>query len=143
MKVDKLHKNLKKYLDKEWSNLEFEYSFENDGVTATADLTLTKCDVELPALVELSYCDNGLVMYDVTFDKLDVTFDNLVLVNQLNSDCSFFKAYITDKGYLRLSRYVDIYDESEVAECTETFFAFLLADSMDEDMKNVIPLLHE
>ena len=143
MKLEKIYKNAKKHLAKEWGNLEFDYELESDSVDISGSFTLTKCGVGLNVLQEMCFCDTGLVMFDVTFDKLDATLENLMLVNKLNSETPFFKAYITDKGYLRLSRYVEIFDESEVASCLDSFFSGILANSLDEDMSDIIPRLHE
>ena len=143
MKIGKIHKLIKKYLDKEWGKLDFKYEQDGDTVTVVNDLTLTKCGVELNVLMEIFFTESGLAAFDVTFDKIDETIEALQLINEFNGEMAFFKAHITEKGYFRLSRYVEIFEEDNVAPCLHTFFYFLLDDKMEEALEGIIPLLHE
>ena len=143
MKIGKIQKLVKKYLDKEWGKLDFKYELEDDSISVVADLTLTKCGVDLSVLMEIFITESGLAAFDVTFDKLDMTVENLQLIHDFNKTMAFFKAYITDKGYFRLARYVEIFDEDNVAPCLDTFFYFLLDDKTEDALEDIVPLLHD
>ena len=84
----------------------------------------------------------GTMHLFLTFDELEKTYDNLFLINTLNAENPWFRAYITninDKDYLEL-HYCGITIEKE--ESVGTIFGYLLNELLsDSTFKYLNPIL--
>lgn len=98
-------KNVKRKLEKllnEKSNLAFKYEFGADFVKATHEITLTKINAEILAV--LTCYDSGFTAVELIFDKVERNHRSEELIAQFNANSFWLTAYISDNGYL-ITRY--------------------------------------
>ena len=99
--LKKVQKELEKLLNIK-NGLAFEYEFGADFVKATHDITLTKLNAEIYAI--LTCYDNGFAAVEFVFDKVERTPHTEELLAEFNANSFWLTAYINDNGYL-LTRY--------------------------------------
>ena len=137
--VYKAMKYLKKGLTENWSKISFDFKIEgeedNERARATADVTLNGFDDDIH-LVFTARSGSG-VDFNAVFDKLDLTNEVMMLLNEFNENEFYFKLYVRNDGYLNINHDFICDDESMledyVGECLSR-----LADLSDDDIMQVL-----
>ena len=129
LNLKKVLKTIEKELDKEWGNLDFEYSIEDDTATVTADLTLNNHDDDIKTMITVF--EGGAAVFRAVFDEIEKTPRVLSLLNDFNCEHPFFTAFVREDGFLELRHFVFLSDENAINEYPSEFLIRLanLADS--------------
>ena len=130
---------LKKDLSKNWGKLDFEYTFEENGIKAVAsDITLNGFDDNIMLIIR-GYEGGGFVCRAV-FDKIDKTPHALDLLNTFNDNSAFFKAFIREDGYLELYHFFVCYDVKVYKEYGSEFLCRAADLNKDDTMVELASL---
>ena len=131
-------------IQREWKNLDFEITKEtDDGLSFQADIVAEKY-FDDSILLRGTLYDSGTFHIFFVFDKLDKTFANYDMINDLNDNTSFLHGYISEKkggDYLELkSSTVNLSSDEDA----EDFFSFVLRELLsDNTLEYLTPLADE
>lgn len=116
---------LRRVLNNEFG-LDFEYEVNDKGdLIATNSITINGFDDDVYCRFRL--CEDNLVVYSFTFDKLQKTDRACRLVNDFNQNCMFFKAH-TDGDYLKVQHVAYVLNEDDLEEYTNQVMNSLVSD---------------
>ena len=106
----------------------------NDKVVITADIE-AKQYFDDGIVVRIVAYKSGTCHVFMVFDQLDPTYENLVMLNEMNDNLSFLSAYISEKDsgkkYLELhGSSIDAHDTKTLASNIQFFINQALADSV-------------
>ena len=126
---------LQKDLKKNWGKLDFEYKQESSSSVASNSCTLNGFDDDI--YVSFRVTDSAALYATATFDKLEPSYDALMLINEFNRGSVYFKAHIGSKGYLAFE-YVRLYNtEKDFADCASDMLRRLIDLQEDEQVKQL------
>ena len=110
-----------------------------DKLRVMADISIN--DLADNVLLSITCYKGGTLHVFLTFDEISETMEVYRLINDLNENCSFYKAYVSkgDTNYLEIhATSICAADENEVADTIEFFMTEVLEDRM---RKYLLPLV--
>lgn len=140
LNIKKVLKLVQKQLDKEWENINFEYSTAKDEVNAATNLTLNNHDDDIRAIIT-AYPGGGAV-FRAVFDRIEKSPEVLNLLNDFNYDNPFFNAFIRDDGYLELRHFFICYEENMFKSYAGEFMTRLARLAEDECLQKLTHYTH-
>ncbi len=140
LNIKKVLQMIRKEIEKEWSQLTFEYEVESDEVSASANLTLNHHDDDIRAIIT-AYPGGGCV-FRAVFDKIEKTTDILNYLNDFNYDNPFFNAFIRDDGYLELRHFFVCFEEAMFKSYAGEFLSRLARLADNEYLQRLTQFTH-
>ena len=110
-----------------------------DKLRIMADISIN--DLSDNVLLSITAYKGGTLHVFLTFDEISETMEVYKLINDLNENCSFYKAYISkgDTNFLEIhATSLCEPDENEVADAIEFFMTEVLEDRM---RRYLVPLV--
>lgn len=134
-------KILKKVLNNEFGLDDFEYEINEKGdLIATNSITIKGFDDDIYCRFRL--CEDDLVVYNFTFDKLEKTDRALKYINQFNENCMFFKAHTNDE-YLKIQHVAYVLNEDDLEEYTRQVMNALVSDHVKKYLEPLCEMTHD
>ena len=125
-KAKKIWEDMSKELE-----LEYEIKVEDDSVIWTFDTSLKAFDDNIMAYFRIF--ESGAAMFTFTFDRLVIDEQTLRMVNDLNENNYFFRAYIdSEDGYLRLEHVALFVEQDDLAGYTNAILERFVDDKLKE-----------
>lgn len=118
-------------LQKNYGNL-FEFKVENDRVTGTGELSIKGHDDNVYASIMIS--NSGSAMFRFCFDQVEPSEHVLNLINDLNDELFFLKAYIDSDNYLVLQHNTFYISELDYMR----YVSRVLNELVDEDTERLL-----
>ena len=110
-------------LSNKFDHITFEAKISEDEKTLTIStpnvVTLKGHDDEI--FVELRIFAGGIYDFRLVFDEIEKTEENLSLVNDLNNETIYFKAFINKKDFLTLENCGPYYDADGIRKMVFEF----------------------
>lgn len=131
--------SMKSTLKTNWSNITFDYEIKDAGkgevAKATAGVNLKGFDDDITIVI--SAYSGGVVEFRAVFDKIELSEEVLVLVNQFNLGSTVFRAFVREDGYLELSHGFVATGEDELEEYINEMLYSLIDLEEDEIMQTL------
>ncbi len=139
MNLAKVKKLISKKLEKE---LDFEVEYKESKDELRAESTINHTDLDDVILLVVTVYQSGSLAIDLVLDKLDETPQAYKLMNQLNSDQAFLRAYSDE--FLFLSHNVlRAQSEDYVIECIDYVLTHMSDDTVLNSLVPLSKLTHE
>lgn len=130
--------NLKKFLDKNFSNFKIYYDTKSENCyCANLQVALKKVDM----FVTFSMVKIGLVTFIAVFDKIEKTQETLNLINDFNKNQFMFTLAINPSGHLELRNSSFCDDESFLKTYGEQTMGYLGIYLEDKNQKELVKLV--
>lgn len=134
MKLNKAQKELTKLLVKEMG-LDFEFTVKGDKLNAKNSITINGYDDDV--FVDIVVFESGSFGVDFVFDKLDMTGQNLALINEFNDNSVWLHAHIRNDGYLVLTYNIAQISDVDLVENTSFILNQLVSDKIKKYLQPI------
>lgn len=132
----KIYKIIKKEFDRNWSDVEFNYVMKDDYVNVFSTETSLKNIKD--AMIYIRAYDSYSSLYSVCFGELDNSLEVLRLINNFNSNSSFFRLSLSEDGTLFLENSFFCKSEADFGWYLSECMKELLVVDEDEDLLEVL-----
>lgn len=119
--------------------LDFEYEVEDDSLKLSVCTSVKNFK---DVYIFITAYEGGGCSMSVVFDKIDKTPQALKLLNVVNRENAYFKAYIADNGYLVVKHFFIVLDESSYMDSTTEFLARVVDLAENEYMNELYGLTY-
>lgn len=126
----------------DFSKLKFDYEIADEGKRSTASANLTLGGTASVYVFFNAYPGGG-AWFRAVFDKIEKSPAVLSLINDFNDDNLFFKAYVTEKGYLELDHFFVADTEDTYRYYAGEFLSRLAKLASHETLKKLTDLTHK
>lgn len=142
LNIQKALQLMKKEIEKDWKDLEFEYTSRKDEVQAIAkNIKINNHDDDVQVIIT-AYSGGG-AEFRAVFDKIEKTTDILNLLNDFNHNNIFFKAFIRDDGFLELEHFFICFEEAMFKSYSGEFLSRLAGLSSNEYLQELTKYTHD
>ena len=139
--VQALQKQMKKHIEKIIGDrVTFKYEIVDDVLDLRASINLQNHSDDIFMKIRIG---DGVVYTYLTFDKADATPEMYNLINEYNDNQLYFRAYITEKGYLVLDHLYGLVSPDSIEDIVDDFIMKVGKLSDDESLQRITNLTHE
>ena len=133
LNIKKAYNFIQNHLNKEWGDIDFDYSISKDEVNVTADLELNNHG---NVYAEMIVYQGGGTWFRAFFGEIEKTPEVLELLNEFNYNEPFFKAFIGDGGF-ELRHFFVCFEEDMLKSYAGEFLTRLAGLADDECLKKL------